>query len=93
MENNFKRTFITVIITTVVVSSVFGGAMGFWAGMASQKINLPNWLIGNTSTTNSGTQKIITLDEQSATVEAVQKNSPAVVSIIITKNLPNIQQL
>ncbi len=93
MENNFKKSFITILITTIIVSSIFGGAMGFWAGVASQQINLPSWITGKTAAVNSGTQKVVTLDEQSAVIAAVDKVSPAVVSIIITKNLPNIQQL
>jgi len=93
MENNFKKSFITILITTIIVSSVFGGAMGFWAGLASRQINLPNWLTGKNLSSNSGIQQTITLDEQSAVIAAVDKVSPAVVSIIITKNLSNIQEL
>jgi len=88
MENNFKKTFITILVTSVIISSVFGGVMGFWAGnLANSQLNL-----GNLFNFTPGGEKVVTVKEESAVITAVDKVSPAVVSIIITKNLPNIRQ-
>ncbi len=95
-----KKAFITVVITSVIVSSVFGGVMGFWAATyTGENADVVNWfkqhLLGGSgsvdqSDLNSG-KKIITVDQESAIINAAQKVSPAVVSIIITKDLPKIQ--
>ena len=34
MEKETKKILITTVVLTVVISSVAGGAMGFWAGSA-----------------------------------------------------------
>lgn len=91
MDNNFKKSFITILVTSIVVSSIFGGVMGFWAGsLTSGQLSLGN--LFNFIKPSSGSEKIFKVSEESAVVTAVDKVSPAVVSIIITKNLPNIQQ-
>jgi len=90
MDNNFKKSFITILITSILVSSVFGGVMGFWAGnLADSQLNLGNLFNFKPLSNN---EKIVKVSEESAVIAAVDKVSPAVVSIIITKDLPNIQQ-
>jgi S1-C subfamily serine protease len=76
-----------------------GGAIGFWAGLGATHFNLPVWLGGhflNQVQVNQPAQAnkeiIKTVEEDSAVVEAVEKVSPAVVSIIITKDLPIIER-
>ncbi len=91
MDNNLKKTFITILVTSIIVSSTFGSVMGFWAGnLANNQLNLGN--LFNFIKPSSGNEKIIKVSEESAVITAVEKVSPAVVSIIITKNLPNIQR-
>lgn len=68
------------------MSSVFGAGFGFWAGNSGNLFNFIKPL------SLSGNEKIIKISEESAVVAAVDKVSPAVVSIIITKDLPNIRQ-
>jgi len=87
MENNYKKLLVTILIASVLVSSVFGAAMGFWAG------SLANGQLKNLWGVISGGQgKVITVTEESAVISAVDKVAPAVVSIIVTKDLPKIEQ-
>lgn len=90
MENNSKQTFIAVLITAILVSSVFGGAMGFWAGTAATGgLELGNLF---KLAPTAGGLRVEKISEESAVVSAVEKVSPAVVSIIVTKDLPKIEQ-
>ncbi|MDO8592632.1 MAG: trypsin-like peptidase domain-containing protein [bacterium] len=89
MENNFKKSFITVLITSIIISSIFGGIMGFWAGgLSSGQLNLGQLL----NLPSDGANIVKVTGEGSAVVAAVDKVSPAVVSIIVAKDLPKIQQ-
>lgn len=101
MDTNFKKIFITILITSIVISSVFGGIMGFWAGAFSrEQFRIINWfnekILGERITGEKETvfsdKKIIRIEEESAVIEAVEKVSPAVVSIIVTKDLPIIER-
>jgi len=99
MENN-KKTFTIILITSIIVSSIFGGVMGFGAGLISANgFNLADWfkvhILGKTAATLDTinlTKKVITINEESAIISAVEKVAPAVVSIIVTKDLPKIQE-
>jgi len=87
MENNYKKLLITILIASVLVSSVFGAAMGFWAG------SLANGQLKNLwGVISADREKVITVTEESAVISAVNKVAPAVVSIIVTKDLPKIEQ-
>ncbi|MDD4900529.1 MAG: trypsin-like peptidase domain-containing protein [Patescibacteria group bacterium] len=91
MDNNFKKAFIAVIVISIIVSSIVGAGFGFWAGsLASNQLNFGQWF--GFSKPSAEREKIIKVSEDSAVISAVDKVSPAVVSIIITKNLPKIQQ-
>ncbi len=99
-NNNIKKTFITILISSIIVSSIFGGVMGFWAGSLSgggnNIVNLFNSMLGKGSGQEANNtpeaEKVVKVDEESSVVSAVEKVSPAVVSIIVTKNLPIIEQ-
>jgi S1-C subfamily serine protease len=87
MENNLKKTFIAILAVSIIVSSIFGGIMGFWAGTAAQG----QWNLAKLFNSGVGATTVKVTDQESAVVQAVDKVSPAVVSIIISKNLPKIQ--
>lgn len=92
MDNNLRKSFLAILISSIIVSSIFGSIMGFWAGsLANSRLNLGN-LFSFIRPSSVGNEKIIKVSEESAVIMAVDKVSPAVVSIIITKNLPNIRQ-
>lgn len=87
-----KKFLILVLAVSIAASSVFGGAMGFWASAPHNGQLSDLFGFGLHSGADVSKEKIITVTEESAVTTAVQKVSPAVVSIIITKNLPNIRQ-
>lgn len=103
MEKQFKTTFITILISSIVISSIFGGVMGFLAGsfnsneinftrlfrekILHQKLQAPE-----ENRLNLETRGIMKIEEESAVISAVEKVSPAVVSIIVTKDLPIIER-
>jgi serine protease Do len=103
MDQQFKNILVASVLVSIITSSIFGGIIGFWAGTASQNsTNAPNWLMKTVDVVNrqmgmpafNQTQNsaVKTVDQEGAVVDAVQKVSPAVVSIIITKNLPIIER-
>lgn len=92
MDNNLRKSFLAILISSIIVSSIFGSIMGFWAGsLVNSRLNLDN-LFSFIRPSSAGNEKIIKVSEESAVIVAVDKVSPAVVSIIVTKNLPNIRQ-
>ena len=45
MDLNFKKQFISILVIAVIVSSIFGGITGFWAGnLAGNDFNALNWI-------------------------------------------------
>ncbi len=97
MGDNFKKLFIVILAVSIITSSVVGGVAGFWAGSASRSgTDLLNFMQGRLPALNKGTgergEKVVKVEEESAVISAVEKVSPAVVSIIITKDLPIIEK-
>jgi serine protease Do len=100
MDKNLKKYFASILIMSIFISAIFGAASGFWAVMiTSGNFNFKDWLgrqfLGfpeQKTSELSSSQKVIKIDEESAVVSAVEKVSPAVVSIIITKDLPIIEK-
>lgn len=85
MEDNFKRFIIALLVISVIFSGLFGGVMGYWAGSLRS---------GDSGSVFAGRENktVVTVDEESAVIEAVETVSPAVVSIIVTKDLPKVEQ-
>ncbi|MFA6383494.1 MAG: trypsin-like peptidase domain-containing protein [Parcubacteria group bacterium] len=90
-----KKVFLLVIILVIILSSGFGAVFGFMAGGISQKIfpnifrntaSLQGLFSGNPSTSRDIIKQQI-VEEDSAVIDVVEKSSPAVVSIVISKNL------
>jgi len=93
MPKENKNFIVTIVVTSIIISSVFGAGAGFLAVNNNQ---LNTWLkrvLRQDGQTNSGLeQRTVQIQEQSAVIDAVEKVSPAVVSIIITKDLPKLEQ-
>ncbi|MFA6106582.1 MAG: trypsin-like peptidase domain-containing protein [Patescibacteria group bacterium] len=87
MHNEQKKLLISVVITSIIVSSLFGGVVGFWAGAVSRET--PFSLLKGSM---FGAEKVVKVEEESSVISAVEKVSPAVVSIIISKDLPIIEE-
>ncbi len=85
INEEIKRLFIGSIIISLFFGTISGGIMGYLAGIYSLKYNSPaiqkieNRIIRNLEVEQG--------EEQSATTRAVEKATPAVVSIIISKDL------
>lgn len=94
---NFKKLIILVVLISLLVGGVTGGVAGFILGNLQK--SAPDWLVdwrgGNKSLPSEKPikEKIITTEEESATIKSVEKVSPAVVSIAITKDLSKIYNL
>lgn len=83
-----KPRLTAVFAITAVTGLVFGTLGGVYLAPWYQQ-NILRQPFGNIITEN---RKII-LDEESAIVSAVERVNPAVVSIVVTKDLPKLQEL
>jgi serine protease Do len=92
-KKSYNKIIVTVVVVSIVMSSFFGAFFGFMAAKIGQgKFGLPNILKKSQSQTgqsgNVGSGQTINVpDEESAVIQAVKKDSPAVVSIIISKQV------
>jgi S1-C subfamily serine protease len=92
-KSSHSKILLSVIIVSFLVSSLFGALFGFMAGKLGQgKFDLGSLLKkGQNQTGQSGSSSGSTFNlpsEESAVIQAVKADSPAVVSIIISKNVP-----
>jgi S1-C subfamily serine protease len=83
MDKKIKNYLILTLICSIVFSSLVSGAVGFWAGSLAQE---------KKETTYQEDVVISRVSEESDIVSVVEKVSPAVVSIIVTKDLPKIEE-
>ena len=92
------KMVVVALAVSFIFSSLFGAAAGFMGGSLASKY-FPQFL---EKAKNEAGQKldrqiipdesVKVVEEQSAIIEAVKKVNPAVVSIIITKDLPKIER-
>lgn len=88
---SLKSTIAIVVIVSVILSSFFGAVFGFMGGKISNKIFSKisqKFNIGQKGEdfSSKSVEKIV--EEDSAVIDVVEKSSPAVVSIVITKDVP-----
>ncbi len=84
MQSEFKKIYLITLITSIIISFSFGSLGSYFV------LNyLPE---KHSSSSDSQEQEIVKVSEESAVIAAVEKVSPAVVSIIITKDLPIIEK-
>jgi serine protease Do len=95
-KSNYSKIIIAVVIISFVFSSFFGAVFGFMAANIGQgKLNLANFFKQSSKQLgqkdSAGVSQNINIpNEESAVIEAVKTGSPAVVSIIISKNVPQM---
>lgn len=83
-----------LIVMTVLISSIFGSIFGFMAGGIVEKIapslfkQFPSALSLKPS---PDVVKETVVQEDSAVIDVVEKTTPAVVSVIISKDIPKVQ--
>lgn len=88
---SLKSTIIIAVIVSVILSSFFGAVFGFMGGKISNKVFSKisqKFNIGQKGGEYSGSNKEKIVEEDSAVIDVVSKSSPAVVSIVITKDVP-----
>lgn len=97
MEKQMKSTFIAVLAVAIITSSLFGSIMGFWAGSLANSNSLMK-LLGLDKSENAQleemnqTSVVKSINEESAVIDVVDHVSPAVVSIIVSKDLPILER-
>ena len=83
-----KNKFYHLLAICLVVSFLVGGISGAAFSILAKKISFePIAKLFNTITDEKNETKIVKVEEESATIDAVKKVSPSVVSIIISKDL------
>ena len=92
--HSHRKIMVMVVIITLLVSAFFGTIFGFMAGNIGQKIAGSRFSsmfnLGNSQESpNVIKQKII--QEDSAVIDVVDKTSPAVVSIVMSKDVPTLR--
>ena len=91
LHKKFQSTRSSIVVVAAIVSLVVGTISGMAGGRY-----LGPWLdarLGSAQTQFSGTEiRRVELDENSAIIQVVKEANPAVVSIIISKDLPKVQQ-
>lgn len=78
-----------LIALVVILASAFGAVFGFMSGEIAQKI-FPNALKYTAAPGPEITRQRI-VEEDSAVINAVEKAAPAVVSIVVSKDIPRMQ--
>jgi len=88
-QRSLTCVIITMIILSVLLSSFFGAVFGFMGGKISDKIfsKISQKLGGKTAVSTEISRERI-VEEDSAVIDVVEKTSPAVVSIVISKDVP-----
>lgn len=81
MDNKFKQILAISVVSSIFFGSIFGGAAGYFIGKYPQAPGDP-----------VEQKQVRIVNEQSAVIDTVKKVSPAVVSIIVSKDLPKIEQ-
>ena len=88
-KHSHKTIIIVLIILSVILSSFFGAISGFIGAKISSKIvSEIETRFGKNKNQPSEVSKQQLIEEDSAIVDVVEKSSPAVVSIVISKDVP-----
>lgn len=90
MVLNNKKSITILIVACFLVSSVFGATFGVAGGIVGGQLLKDVFSETQNANLENAINRIVS--EESAITEAVEMVSPAVVSIIVTKDLPKIEQ-
>lgn len=93
---SFVFLAITLLVVTIFISAIFGAFFGYLAshnGLPFMNGGKISTLLSGNDASNPSTEvtKQNIIQEDSAVINVVKKTSPAVVSIVISKDIPNIQ--
>ncbi len=95
-----RRTILTTILISFLISAFTGAVFGFLGGLLGKDYLVPYFekyvlqraFILEPEIKKQEEEKIKVVREESAIIEAVKTISPAVVSIVVTKDVPKIEQ-
>ncbi len=90
MSDNELRSFRISIIA--ITSAVIGGILGVAVGLFAAFNLVDSFPLVNDYNSQTTSPTIVQVNEEQATIAAVKKVSPAVVSIVITKDLSKLYQ-
>lgn len=98
--HSFAFLAVVLIVITIFLSATFGAFFGFLASRSGSPLlanigggKLSTLFSGNDSSQSSKVTKQNIVQEDSAVIDVVKKTSPAVVSIVISKDISNDQNL
>ena len=89
-----ENHFIFMVVLTVLISSIFGSIFGFMSGGIVEKIVPSLFKQFPSSLSSKQSQDIVketVVQEDSAVINVVEKTTSAVVSVIISKDVPKVQ--
>ena len=89
LKNIFKNHIVTAVVVSAVVSAVVGGVFGYYGATFFNQGTAP--LLQHLTGTKGDAYQPVT-DEESKVVSAVKRASPAVVSIVATKDVAIVEQ-
>ncbi|MFH0818617.1 MAG: trypsin-like peptidase domain-containing protein [Patescibacteria group bacterium] len=87
-NSKVQKIIIVSVIIILFVAIIFGALSGILGSYIYEKYIIAN----NELTKNSGKQATVVQDEESAVISAVEKAGPAVVSIVISKDVPTFEE-
>lgn len=100
-KNNFARTLLTSLISSIIILAIGVGLVwyfranifDYFAKGYVQEMQKPNNNLetDEKSTLENATEKQSIFSQESFVIDAVKKTNPAVVSIIISKNVPKYE--
>lgn len=92
MDKSTKKVLFIALVLSIVISTSIGTMMGYiLARNVFSNFEQDNTVV-DSGRREVNEQKIVTVKEETAVIEAVERTSPAVVSIIVTKDLPIIER-
>lgn len=89
-----NQHFLLLAIVTALIASIFGSIFGFMSGGVVQKIAPSLFKQFPSALSPKKSQDIVketVVQEDSAVIDVVEKTTPAVVSVIISKDVPKVQ--
>lgn len=96
MDNNINtKLVVSLLVGSIILSSLFGAAAGLGAVFLSANSGYFTGLLGGNeglALSGENNNTVITTNQESEIIKAVEEYSPAVVSIIVTKDLPVIER-
>lgn len=86
--------WVFLIISVILISSAFGAIFGFISASVSQKLIPVVWQKFSGEKQETKSKEVVrqqVIEEDSAIIDVVEKTTPAVVSIVVTKDIPKVR--